>query len=206
MQSTSRIWNWTKSLIWLLVTLCMTSATTYGTTFDYSYKFGSGDVVWGSLEGTQNGAFVDDVHDVTVFFNGRPSTGTIFPLRFDGTSSYPANWKSGAVVSFQAADCNFAFVNADFASGNPYYTALFAIVSDSNNGVLELDAIDILALAPGGLGPFVFNEAQLATSGIWSLQSVPEGGRSITMLALALAGLGWMRGRNPTGGWQKLQL
>lgn len=62
----------------LAVVLTLTSLlslSAHAAQYNFSYSFASGDVVSGSLTGTQNGLFVENVSNVSVSFNGTPFTG-----------------------------------------------------------------------------------------------------------------------------------
>src|SRR5687767_2743039 len=54
-----------------------------GAVFDFSYTLGDTVVASGSLIGTQNGAFVENITGVSLSFNGSPVAGTIFAAKFD---------------------------------------------------------------------------------------------------------------------------
>jgi hypothetical protein len=92
-------------------------------TFDFSYEFGNGFKVTGSLEGIQNGEFIENVSNVLLFFNGTPVAGPIYTGMLDSS----INWVPGAVVSFDVSKNNFIFVNGSLASTS--YSAYFEIIS-----------------------------------------------------------------------------
>jgi hypothetical protein len=92
-------------------------------TYDYSYTFGDGTVVSGTLDGTQNGDYVDNVNDVTVNFNGIPISGTVF--------SYKANTDLAPIVSFDVTLSDFIFINSDIPNGGSYSgSEYFYILTD----------------------------------------------------------------------------
>lgn len=103
----------------LAALVSMTTVSTRGALFNYSYVFGTGYTVTGSLEGVQNGDFVDNVHNVTVVFDGTPMIGTVYT----GKYVFPHIPVNGPVVSFDASKNNFFFANhdavgGDYANGN----------------------------------------------------------------------------------------
>lgn len=94
----------------IVMALCTFSAK--AGVFDFSYTFGSGDVVSGSLSGTQNGNFVDNVSNVSVFFNGNPFIGNpnLYQPYYalEGCCFLPG----APVISFDANLNNFSFSDA----------------------------------------------------------------------------------------------
>ena len=80
------------------------------TTFDYSYKFNSGVVASGTLEGVLSGQTVSDVQDVTLTLNQTAVGAGVIPVAVTSVTS--ANGTSSAVVSFIDDDNNFYFGNA----------------------------------------------------------------------------------------------
>lgn len=59
-----------------LLLASLISVCAHAAQYNFSYSFSSGGVVSGSLSGTQNGLFVENVSNVSVFFNGNPFTGS----------------------------------------------------------------------------------------------------------------------------------
>lgn len=76
--------------------------------FDFSYTFGSGDVASGSLTGTQNGNFVENVSAVHVFLNGTALAGSDLyqPYTFSAGCCYV---NANPVISFNGNLNNFIF-------------------------------------------------------------------------------------------------
>lgn len=150
----------------------------HGAAFNYSYVFNDGLTVSGSLEGTQNGLFVEDVSNVTLLFNGVQAPGTIHLATF-----FDGSYVAGAVVSFDALQNNFFLADTDLANGDFGYSSLFYIL----NGSVDFDSAFALSYS---LDHFGSQDAPV-TSGNWSLTfaAVPDGGSSLAMLALAVAGL-----------------
>jgi hypothetical protein len=136
-------------------------------------------VVSGTLDGTQNGNFVDNVSNVSVFFDGVALPGTIYTSMYDGL-----NYLSGAVVSFDALQNNFLFATSDLASGDFGYESLFYML---NASVFEDTA---LALSNVGIG--YASQDSPTSGGSWSL-TVPDSGSTILLMGLAMAGLVGMR-------------
>jgi hypothetical protein len=58
-----------------ILALVLALGTARGDTFNFSYLFGDGLLVTGSLDGTANGNFVENVTNVSVFFDGNALTG-----------------------------------------------------------------------------------------------------------------------------------
>lgn len=98
----------------VLLSLALGALSARATSFDFSYTFDNGLVITGSLDGTANGQYVDNVSNVSLFFNGSAATGPFFTSIFDiGTSTY----LNGAIVSFDATLNNFAFTSDDINNG-----------------------------------------------------------------------------------------
>lgn len=76
--------------------------------FNFSYTFSSGDVASGSLNGTQNGNFVEGVSGVSVYFNGAALSGVDLyqPYSFQAGCCWV---NSTPVVSFDGNLNNFIF-------------------------------------------------------------------------------------------------
>ena len=103
----------------------LTSFAANATTYDFSYTFGDSSVITGSLSGNLNGAYVDNISNVHVSFNG---------TAFSGGSLFNAAWNTAtgnfdntiaAVVSTNGALNNFVFadsnVPADYSASNYFY-------------------------------------------------------------------------------------
>ncbi len=93
--------------------------------FDFSYTFNDSSVITGSLLGDINGAYVENISDLHVFFNG---------VEYSGAPLYAAAWNTStgawdnstqAKISTNAALNNFIFADAnvptDFGVSNYFY-------------------------------------------------------------------------------------
>jgi len=159
--------------------LGLTAGSSFGTTFNYSYTFGDGLEVSGTLDGTQNGNFVENVSNVSVFFDGIAMPGTIYASMYDGL-----NYLNGPVVSFDALQNNFLFATSDLAGGDFAYDSIFYML---NSSVFEDTA---LAFSSAGVG---YASQDFPTfSGSWSL-TVPDSGSTLVLVALSMGGLAWVR-------------
>ena len=142
----------------------LASVSAHAETFDFSYTFGDGPVVTGSLDGTLVGDVVQNISDVHVALNGTAFTGT---LNVAGWNASTSVFDSTAVVSTDASKNNFAFADADAANLNAgNFTNLFEMITnDPNaNGVLAANA----NITNGPNSAF-----DLAPNGTWSLAPVP---------------------------------
>ena len=158
--------------------------------FDFSYTFGDGLKATGSLTGTQNGNFVENVSNVSLAFNGTAVSGSIFASKYDANLGY----LTGAVVSFDGLLNNFLFTNSDLAGGDFSYDSLFYMF---NAAVSPYGSATAEAYAPPAIGSI-----DLPTSASrWSLTaattnpSVPDGGSTAVLLGVGLAGLVWSQRR-----------
>jgi hypothetical protein len=150
--------------------------------FDFSYVFGDGLTVTGTLDGNQNGLFIENVTNVSVFFNGDALPGTVFTAQFDG-----AAYLAGPVVSFDALQNNFFFANSDLAGGDLGFDSIFYLV----NASVFADT----AVASSALGYASQDDPTVATSWSLSRAAVPEPGATLGLLALSLIALGCLRSR-----------
>ena len=152
-------------------------------TFNYSYLFGDGLSVTGSLEGTQNGNFVENVSNVSLFFNGSAIPGSsIVTASYDGSAFVDGP----AVVSFDAWSNNFLFHSNDFDIG-------FYMVNETvfgSNSVTAYAFTEDLFLA---------STEETSQDGTWSLKAspVPESASTFALLGLTVTGLLWLRRRQP---------
>jgi len=157
----------------LTLALGLSTVSSYGTFFSYDYTFGDGLVVSGTLDGTQNGNFVENISNVSVFFNGTAMPDTVFTARYDG-----ADYLGGPVVSFDALQNNFLFMNSDLSAGDFGYDYIFAMF----NASVYADT----ALAFSSLG-FASQDWPTARDS-WSLR-VPDSGATVVFVGLTIMGL-----------------
>ena len=172
----------------LLILLALTARSSRATTFNYQYDFGNSLMISGSLDGTQNGSFVEDISNVSLFYNGTQVTGTIFTARYNPT---PSSWINGPIVSFNALLNNFMFVNSDGANGNWSFNSFFYMVNSS----VHSDSAGVYS-SPQGI-----SYGDVTHQGNWSLQAenlasasrvaavVPVGGQTFAMVGMGLLGL-----------------
>ena len=172
----------TSQLVLLLAaTLGLAAASAKAAAFDYSYLFGDGLSVTGSLEGTVNGNFIENVSNVSVFFNGTAIPGaSVITASYDGSSFVDGP----AVVSFDALSNNFLFRSSDFDLG---FYMVNAAVFFSNTATAYAFTDDL----------FLISSEETSARGTWSIKAVPEGGSTLVLLGLTVAGLLWL-GRKPS--------
>lgn len=171
----------TRFLLYTII-LGLNAALSYGTTFDYQYVFPydniTGDplTVSGTLDGNQNGNFIDNVTNVTMYFNGNQVTGPIYAVSFEG------GYTNTPIVSFSAALNNFMFINSDVLNGNNSYNAYFYKTPTLGDSV-----------SSGSHWANNWNSSN------WSLQAVPEtvpdAVSTIGLLGCVLTGLVIVRRR-----------
>jgi hypothetical protein len=153
----------------------------HASTFDFSYTFADGLALTGSLQGTLNGALVDDISNVNVNFNGNAFTGTLYSGAFNAaTNSY--NFGSGAaVVSTNASLNNFIFADSNDPQGanvNNYFYFVNG-TTPSGTGTQEVFANNL------NTGDIDFDNPG---SGTWVLTAAPV--PLPAALPLLLSGLG----------------
>lgn len=119
--------------------------------FTFSYTFGDGSALTGSLSGDLNGAYVENVSNIHVSLNGNEFTGA--PLYAASWNPSTLNWDSApAKISTDASLNNFIFadanVPADFGVSNYFY-----FTNDAANGqavfATNINTGDIAYDAPG---------------------------------------------------------
>ena len=140
-------------------------------TFDFSYTFSeTGDTITGSVQGTLAGGFVDNLHDLTLSYDGHAFSGATVGQTWDAS-----------VVDFTSAPVRLAFDGSLnqflFSDG----TLSFGFVNDAVNlGGTNVFASDL---------SLVVNNADFDSStGNWHLAAAPI--PEPASLALMLAGLG----------------
>ena len=170
-----------KPLAFLGLILCLTGARALAVPFNYSYSFGDGAIVTGSFDGTLNGDYVDNISNVTLVFDGTPTTGPIFTARNDG-----AAWLNGPIVSFHALQNDFIFVNDDIANGGAGYNSFFWMIGASfDYGDAAFAEFDPLSIFSGDfpMQPDNWSLSQVPTA------SVPDAVPTVALLVGGLAGL-----------------
>lgn len=171
----------------LTVILGLNATFSYGTTFEYQYVFpydnftGTPLTVSGTLDGNQNGNFIDNVSNVTLFYNGNQVTGPIYAVSFEG------GYTNTPIVSFSVALNNFMFVNSDVMNGDNSYNAFF------------YTALTMYDYASSTSASGVGSHWATTSNASWSLQAVPEtvpdAVSTIGLLGCALTGLVVLRRR-----------
>ena len=154
--------------------LGLAAGSARATMFDFSYIFGDDSVVNGTLTGDLNGNLVDNVANVTVWFNGGASLGSF--------SGFASDFSSPPVVSLDATANDFYFVSDD-----PDNFAVFSMLSGSGTA----DA----TFPDGGAGDNPLNPAR------WTLTAetaaaVPDSGGTLLLLGTGLGALGWLQRRS----------
>jgi hypothetical protein len=178
-----------------LLALALAGVTAQANTFNFSYVFGDGvTTVTGSLNGDQNGIFVENITNVSVSFNGEAMPGTVFTSQFDADSF---SYLPGAIVSFDALQNNFFFANSDLAGGDVGYDSIFYLL----NASVFMDT----AVASSTLG-YASQDAPIVTSS-WSLSaapgsSVPDQGTTLGLFGFSLGALVWVHRRSRSG-WMR---
>jgi hypothetical protein len=99
-----------KSMIATVAAACALMCTTaHATMFDFSYTFDNGGVIKGSLEGTPDGAFIDNISNVHMTFQGLPFDQNLITASYLPSGSLSLGTP---IVSTDATRNDFAFGNA----------------------------------------------------------------------------------------------
>lgn len=151
----------------MLAALAAASVAHASSTFNYSYTFGSHDVVSGSFTGDASGNLVTNLSNITAFIDGAPlnGSGSLF------NALYTGDWTADAgVASFDGTQNDFLFIDSHYPIDYNYSNFFYSI-----NGVSTF-------VYAGG-----HYVGESLNVGNWKLTSaVPETGN----VALMLAGLG----------------
>ena len=149
----------------------------HAATFDLTYTFTSGDVITGTLEGTLDGSFVDNLQAINLSFDGNAFTGTTTAQTWDPASSaFTADAPRLSTVAsqnqivFSTDDGNFSF---GMINDVPNYGGQIVFASNLNSTTQS--AASNAETDPAGLGTYSLVPA-----------AVPEAGA----FPMALAGLG----------------
>ena len=164
----------------LAFALGLSAVSACADTFSFSYLFGDGLTVTGDFAGVTNGNFVENVSDVSLYFNGTQIPGSVFTAQYDG-----ASYLSGTVISFDALQNNFFFATSDLANGDFGFDSVFYMLNAS--------VFSDTALAYSTLGFASQDDPTVRAS--WKLVQTPEQSSTLAMLGLAVGGLVWLRRR-----------
>lgn len=146
------------------------AGTAHAATFDFSYTFASGSVVTGSVDGTRDGDYVDNLSNLQLSYDGHSFSSATVGLTWDPS-----------ITDFSAAPVRLAFDGSNneflFSDG----TLSFSFINDvANFGGPSIAASDYDVLVNNADSDAAINQWTLAAA------PIPEPGS----LALMLAGLG----------------
>ncbi len=189
----------------LLAALGLGVSSASATLFDFSYTFSDTQtVITGTLEGTQNGNFIDDVSDLSVFFNGvamaQLDPTNPVPISFASYDQASGTFLPDPVISTAPSQNNFFFSNGDYASGA--FSAYFYL-TNASDFVDNPNGPQAGALAFDGDATGDSDATETATGSFWSItpvltSSVPDGGATAALLGLATVSLLALRRRQAT--------
>ncbi len=153
--------------------LLSVAGAAHAATFDISYTFATGDTLTGTVQGTLNDSFIDNLSNIHLAYDGDVFAGTLSASAWDPVNSQ-ADASSAARISTDASlnefvitgstgDYEFLFVNNDATVGSAVFAA--DAVLTTNNAAFETPS-----------------------QGSWSVAAAPV--PEPAPLALLLAGLG----------------
>lgn len=154
--------------------------------FDFSYTFGSGNVITGSLTGDvdPDGLTLSSVDNVSVSLNGLPFVGNPHLFAQFSCDGCPVTSAIPPVVSFDAALNNFFFVDTDYPNVPTYKNYFFLVHGiDSFSDVLAFGYV-----SPDG-SVFTSVDGRLSDLGTWTLTPVTNPIPEPEAYAMLLAGL-----------------
>jgi len=167
----------------------LTSGAVHASTIDFSYIFADGLQLTGSLTGTLNGAFVDDISNMTVDFNGSTFSGPLYVGTFNAaTNSY--DYSSGAaVLSTNATLNNFIIADSNDPQGNGVTNYFYFVngTTPSGSGTQEVFAVNTNT---GDID--LANPASGFAAGTWSLTPAVTPVPVPAALPLLVSGLGFL--------------
>ena len=142
-------------------------------TFDISYTFGSNDTLTGTVDGTLNGSFIDDITNIHLAYDGDAFADALTITAWDPLDSQP-DAAGAARISTDASQNNFLITGT---SGN--YEFLF-VNGDANLGQAIFAADAVLTTNNAAF------DSPVGAS--WSVTAAPV--PEPASLALLIAGLG----------------
>ncbi len=159
------------------------SGAAHASTYDFSYTFADGLALTGSLDGTLNGAIVNNVSNVSVTFNGTAFTGSLFGGTYN-VANAAFDFTSAPVVSTNASLNNFIFADSSDPSGNGLTNWFYFVNGASpslSGGTQEVFASNSNVLNNN-------SDFDNPSAGTWSLTAAPV--PVPAALPLFLSGLG----------------
>lgn len=184
----TRLFTHAKGLCLLTAALAL-GGVAQAATFDFSYTFGDGTFVNGSFEGTQNGSYIDNVSNISLYINSTQVTGTIFGAQYDESNF---TYLPGPIFSLNPTLSNFVFANSDIVNGFFDYSTSFFQIAPSGAST-QMTAVSY------ELGVVAFESAadlQAVTITVTnSSNNVPDGAATAGLLGVAALGLVALRRR-----------
>jgi hypothetical protein len=172
-----------KKLLQAAAVLAACSGAAHASTFDFSYTFGDGQLLTGSLDGTLSGELITDISNVSINFDHTTLSGTLYAGTFDSATSTYNYSMNAAVVSTNAALNNFIFADSNDPGANNVTNWFYFVngLTPSGANGQEVEAANV------NTGDIAFDNPG---SGQWSLRPVPVP----AALPLMVSGLGFLAG------------
>ena len=174
----------------IVAAVLATSAAANADTFDFSYTFGDGQQVTGSLDGTLAGTTISNITNLQVSYGGADFTG---PLTIAGYDAANGEFDAPAVVSTVASENSFAITDdAAFAGQNYFRFVNDPSLTDVFGGPSFADAVNFnISYANPDGSSYNPSSADLGATninpnGTWTVAPVPVP----AALPLLVSGLG----------------
>lgn len=170
-----------------LAAAMLAGQSAFAESFQFSYRFNTGELVTGSFAGTLSGDLVSDISQLAVQIDGTAMTGPLNAFRYTSPGDHcPSCFSAvGAVASFDPMKNNFYFSNGDAETGAGV-TNMFYVIPWPNGGG---NPVATQALFNGNTIN-LYNGQYVAQN--WQLAVVPEP-TSLALMLLGLSAVAWRR-------------
>lgn len=151
------------------------SAVASAGVFDFSYTFGDGQQVTGSLDGTttDGGQTVSDISNLQVYLNGIAFTGGVGPLQLNAWNTSLESYDDTTPVVLSANESLNNFIISDVDAANStaadYYFTLVNDPAGVGNSAVALNYLQSDSFSGPGTNQLAIDDG----TGTWSLTAAP---------------------------------